>query len=180
LGYPWLSEFNPHIDWTKGRVQEGDIHIETMWRKHLKLRQQHIDRERKEAHIDRTNVAQEWAIKAHQEQVNSGVECEVLPPQYQDYADVFDKEKSHHFPPSRPEDHAIILKEDAPATINCKVYVLTREEREVTQKFIEENERWGFIEKSNSPWSTPWFFIKKRDGGLRPIQDYREVNSWTV
>jgi hypothetical protein len=100
LGYPWLSEFNPRIDWTKGRVQEGDIRIETMWRKHLRLRQQHIDRERKEACIDRTNVAQEWAIKAHQEQVNSGVECEVLPPQYQDYADIFDEEKSHRFPPS--------------------------------------------------------------------------------
>jgi hypothetical protein len=58
------------------------------------------------------------------------------------------------------------LKEDAPATINCKVYALTREEREATQKFLKENEQWEFIEKSNSPWSTPWFFIKKRDGSL--------------
>jgi hypothetical protein len=109
--------------------------------------------------------------------VDSGVKRKVLPPQYQDYADIFDEKKSHCFPSSRPEDHTIILKEDAPATINCKVYMLTKEEREATQKFIKENEQWGFIKKSNSPWSTPWFFIKKRDGGLCPIQDYREVNS---
>jgi hypothetical protein len=32
----------------------------------------------------------------------------------------------------------------------------------------------------DSPWSMPWFFIKKKDGALQPIQDYREVNKWTV
>jgi hypothetical protein len=26
----------------------------------------------------------------------------------------------------------------------------------------------------------PWFFIKKKDGSLCPIQDYQEVNKWTV
>jgi hypothetical protein len=89
-----------------------------------------------------------------------------LSPQYQDYANIFDEEKSHHFSPLCPENHAIVLKEDAQATINCKVYTLTKKEREVTQKFIKENERWRFIEKFNFPWSTPWFFIKKKDGDL--------------
>jgi hypothetical protein len=180
LGHPWLLEFNPCIDWAKGEVQDRGVWIETKWRKYQCPCQVHKEREKEPARIDHTNVAQEWAIKAHQEQVASGEKHEVLPPQYQDYVDVFNEEKSHHFPPSRPEDHAIILKGDAPATINCKVYALTREEREATQKFLKENEQWGFIEKSNSPWSTPWFFIKKRDGSLQPIQDYREMNSWTI
>jgi Reverse transcriptase (RNA-dependent DNA polymerase) len=43
-----------------------------------------------------------------------------------------------------------------------------------------ENKEKHYIEESNSPWSTPWFFIKKKDGSLRPIQDYREVNKWTI
>jgi Reverse transcriptase (RNA-dependent DNA polymerase)/RNase H-like domain found in reverse transcriptase len=180
LGHPWLSEFNSRINWAKGEVQNGGVRIETKWRKFQHPRQIHKDREKEPARIDCTNVAQEWAIKAHQEQRKGEGKREAIPPQYQDYADVFDEEKSHHFPPSQPEDHAIVLKEDAPATINCKVYALTKEEREATQKFIEENEQWEFIEKSNSPWSTSWFFIKKKDGGLRPIQDYREVNSWTI
>jgi Reverse transcriptase (RNA-dependent DNA polymerase) len=93
---------------------------------------------------------------------------------------VFSKEVAKRFLPAWPEDHIIKLKDRAPDTINCKVYPLTKPEQEVTKKFIEENEALGFIQKTDSPWLTPWFFIKKKDGGLCPIQDYREVNKWTV
>jgi hypothetical protein len=40
------------------------------------------------------------------------------------------------------------------------------------KKFLEENEWLGYIEKADSPWLSPWFFIKKKDGMLRPVQDY--------
>jgi Retroviral aspartyl protease len=33
LGYPWLSEFNPQIDWTKGEIDGGKACIETKWKK---------------------------------------------------------------------------------------------------------------------------------------------------
>jgi Reverse transcriptase (RNA-dependent DNA polymerase)/RNase H-like domain found in reverse transcriptase len=68
----------------------------------------------------------------------------------------------------------------APETINCKVYLLTLAEQEATKKFLKENECLGYIEKTDSPWSSPWFFIKKKDSTLRLVQDYREVNKWTV
>jgi hypothetical protein len=74
----------------------------------------------------------------------------------------------------------IKLKPDAPQTINCKVYPLTHAEREAMAKFLKENEALKYIEKMDSPWSTPWFFIKKKDGTLCPIQDYREVNKWII
>jgi hypothetical protein len=53
-------------------------------------------------------------------------------------------------------------------------------ELEATEKFLDKNEALGYIEEGDSPWSTPWFFTHKKDGGLRPLQDYREVNKWTV
>jgi hypothetical protein len=76
------------------------------------------------------------------------------------------------FPPSWPEDLRIRIKPGTPDTINCKVYPLTRTEGEATDKFIEENEKLERIEKSDSPWSTPMFFIKKKDGSYCPVQDY--------
>jgi Reverse transcriptase (RNA-dependent DNA polymerase) len=32
----------------------------------------------------------------------------------------------------------------------------------------------------NSPWSSPFFYIKKKSGQRRPVYDYREVNRWTI
>jgi hypothetical protein len=82
---------------------------------------------------------------------------------------VFSEAAAKHFPPAEPEDHMIKLKPDAPQTINCKVYPLTHAEQEATTKFLRENEALKYIEKMDSPWSTPWFFIKKKDGSLRLI-----------
>jgi hypothetical protein len=42
-------------------------------------------------------------------------------------------------------------------------------EQEATKKFLEENEQLGYIKKTDSPWLSPWFFIKKKDGMLRPV-----------
>ena len=38
----------------------------------------------------------------------------------------------------------------------------------------------GYICPSKSPYASPFFFIKKKDGKLWPVQDYRRVNEWTV
>jgi len=40
--------------------------------------------------------------------------------------------------------------------------------------------RKGCIHPSKSPYATPFFFIKKKDGKLRPVQDYQRLNQWTV
>jgi hypothetical protein len=61
-----------------------------------------------------------------------------------------------------------------------------KQELEATRKFLDENLKLGYIKESDpskpegAPWSTPWFFTGKKDGGLRPLQDYRVVNSWTI
>ena len=70
------------------------------------------------------------------------------------------------------------LKPGAPDTINCKVYPLACNEIQATAEFTSKNEELGRIRKVNSPWGSPCFFIKKKDGSLRPVQDYRAVNSW--
>jgi hypothetical protein len=61
-----------------------------------------------------------------------------------------------------------------------KTYNLTPEEQVELDKFLKENLEKGHIKLSQSPMASPFFFIKKKDGKLRPCQDYRYLNNWTV
>jgi Reverse transcriptase (RNA-dependent DNA polymerase) len=47
-------------------------------------------------------------------------------------------------------------------------------------KFLDENLSINRIHPSNSPIASSFFFIKKKDGTLRPVQDYRQLNEKTV
>ena len=54
------------------------------------------------------------------------------------------------------------------------------EEDEVLQKFLKEQLEKGYIQKSKSPYVLAFFFIKKKDGKLCPIQDYQKLNEYTI
>jgi hypothetical protein len=67
-----------------------------------------------------------------------------------------------------------------PPSISCRVYPLSRGEEEFQVKYIKEQQDAGLIRKSKSPYSTPVFYIKKKNGSYHPIFDYRKVNTITV
>ena len=48
------------------------------------------------------------------------------------------------------------------------------------RKWLDEELKKGYITKSKSPYASPFFFIKKKDGKLRPVQDYRKLNEQTI
>jgi len=93
---------------------------------------------------------------------------------------VFSEEAAQCFPPKRPWDHAIDLKLDAPSVIDCKVYPLTQEEDKALVAFLEEQLKKGYIVPSISPFASPFFFVKKKDSKLRPVQDYQRLNEFTI
>ena len=82
-------------------------------------------------------------------------------------------------PPHRPFDHTIELKDSFVPKI-AKVYLLNPAEKEACKAFIDEHLKTGCILSSKSPQASPFFFIPKKDGTLRPCQDYRYLNSHTV
>jgi hypothetical protein len=100
--------------------------------------------------------------------------------EYKKFAKVFSEEESKRFPPSRPCNHAIELKAGAPDAIDCKIYPMTQEEDQVLDEFIDEQLEKGYIRPSKSQYASSFFFIKKKDGKLRPVQDYRKLNEWTI
>ncbi len=103
-----------------------------------------------------------------------------VPEKYQQHARVFSEEAAQRFPPKRPWDHAIELKPETPDVINCKIYPLTQTEDQALVAFLDEQLKKGYIRPSKSPYASPFFFIKKKDGKLRPVQDYRKLNEHTI
>lgn len=103
-----------------------------------------------------------------------------IPKYYHQHWRVFDETVSHHFPPAREEDHAIILKPGAPDTLDCKIYQQTEILLQTTKNFICDELAKGNIEESNSPHVSPLFYQAKKDRKLWPIMDYKALNSWTV
>ena len=82
-------------------------------------------------------------------------------------------------PPPQPYDHTINLDESFVPKIG-KLYPLSIKEWEAADEFIDENLCSGKICPSKSPQASPFFFMKKKDGGLHPCQDYHYLNSHTV
>jgi hypothetical protein len=57
---------------------------------------------------------------------------------------------------------------------------MTCVEDDALDTFIDEQLAKGYIHPSKSQYASSFFFIKKKDGKLQPVQDYRKVNAWTV
>jgi len=57
---------------------------------------------------------------------------------------------------------------------------LLREEREEVREFIQEQLRKGYIQPSKSPQMALVFFIGKKDGKKRMVQNYWYLNEWTI
>ena len=123
-------------------------------------------------HIRKTTLSTELAIATHKDKIT-------LPPQYSAYADVFSKQTFNTLPPQQDFNHAIDLKESFTPKV-AKLYPLNPEELAACQAFVNENLKMGRIRPSKSPQASPFFFVKKKDGKLRPVQDYRYLNEHTV
>jgi len=95
------------------------------------------------------------------------------------FESVFAKEDFNVLPEHRQWDHAIELIPGVEPKLS-KVYLLSPVEQKELDSFLEENLRTGRIRPSKSPIAAPVFFIKKKDGSLWLVQDYRALNSMMV
>ena len=125
-------------------------------------------------------------IRAHQSIANSLAEefkrnkkTDPVPEQYKGFEEVFEKAEFDTLPPKRPWDHVIELKPGSEPA-GCKVYPLNLDKQKELNTFLEEHLRTGRIQPSKSPMASPFFFVKKKDRRLRPVQDYRKLNQKSI
>jgi RNase H-like domain found in reverse transcriptase/Reverse transcriptase (RNA-dependent DNA polymerase) len=128
--------------------------------------------------IRKTTIAQQMSKRAY-DQAKLNTE-QMIPIEYQRHAKVFLETEATRFPPPRPWDHQIKLTNDAPTTINGKVYPLPTKLTEALNKWIDDMLERGFISLSDSSYGSPTFTVTKKDGSQRVIQDFRELNKYTV
>ena len=189
LGYPFFWAFDPQMDWRKGQVLDGKISIETLSFRKAQDRLEEIQEKALKEHgrpaegqalyIRKTTTSQKWAHQAKDARAEEAGRD--IPNEYRRHWQIFNETLAERYPPKRSEDLRIKLHENAPKTINCKVYPLNRQETDILQTFLAEEERKGYIKPGNSPYTAPVFFVGKKDSKeLRPVMDYREINKWTV
>ena len=102
-----------------------------------------------------------------------------IPKEFHEFLDVFSEKSAARFPEPRAWDHKIELK-DTFVPKSFKTYNLTPAEQTELDNFLKENLDKGYIQPSQSPMASPFFFINKKDGKLRPCQDYRYLNEHTI
>ncbi len=188
LGYPWLTAFEPMIHWKDATLDKEcqPVVISSIKPEEAQLGATTTEEEWEtlnteegpDAILRKTTTASELAQKA-MDKTKKTFE-QMVPEEYRRHARTFNEKESHRFPPERPWDHAIELLPDAPKSFDCKIYPMARGEEDSLWEFIKEQLEKGYIRPSKSPYASPFFFIKKKDGKLRLVQDYRKLNSLTV
>ena len=92
---------------------------------------------------------------------------------------VFGKVESERMLVRKVWDHIVNLKEEFKAS-KAKVYLLSRNEKDEVQKFVDEHLKKGYIRPSKSEQTLPVFFIGKKDGGKHMVMDHQKLNKQTV
>ena len=171
IGHDWLKLHNPSIDWQTSTVvfdrcpeacgynldfldidadpdpdmepepalEEGDRLFMLDWQSYV------------------SSGTQGWSLR--------GASTGNAPDYMAEFPDVFSEEEFNKLLPCRPWNHCIKLNADF-KPVNCKIYALTLDEQKALDVFLEENLRTRWIQSSNSPMASLFFFIKKADGTL--------------
>lgn len=176
LSNRWLGHHNPNIDWEKGRIEftrcpescslpstdeiVSVICIENTPNNSL------------------SSFTDQQSIQFNAKIVTSG--SPELPPQYADFADVFDEVACRRIPQYRAEFDAYIEFKDPTVLPRIRPIIpLNREKDVILKKWLDDDISKGYLRISKSQIAAPIFFVSKADGGWRPCIDYRDLNTLT-
>ena len=193
LGKPWLSDYNPVIDFQKNLITLMDesrgqqVTVECL-----------SDKDDRSSNVKSPDL-EFMTIKQARRELNRGAECIIVrlecsddtKPDYEIMVDgekrseilnllkkhkcCFPKELPARLPPMRNVNHEIDV-EPGTKPPSRPPYRLSQPEMEELQRQLENLLKLGFIEACRSPYGAPVFFVKKADGSLRLVCDWRPLN----
>ncbi|KAK3524341.1 hypothetical protein QTP70_028052 [Hemibagrus guttatus] len=165
LGRPWLEQHNPILSWRTGEVLKwGDTCFPDCFP------------DLPAPHSLLPTPLRVQATSIESPFVNQPLE---IPTGYAPFSDVFCPKRASKLPPHRPWDCAIDLLPGEPVP-KGRIYPLSIPEEKAMEEYIKEALAQGYIRPSTSPAASSFFFVAKKDGGLRPCIDYRALNRITV
>ncbi|THC87561.1 hypothetical protein EYZ11_012993 [Aspergillus tanneri] len=178
LGYPWLREANPNVDWELGTWEYRKIPPE----KEVEIiNEAEVNRTLREgkqvyaAYVSTTENNQ-VEIRVGSATIGEGVR---IPAIYKEFEDVFSEENAGILPAHADHDHAIDIQPGKEPPYR-PIYPLSESELAVLRRYIEAALEKGWIRPSKSPAGAPIIFVPKSDGTLRLCVDYRGLNEITV
>ena len=203
LGMLWLACHNPEIDWRTGEIKmtrcleecgkqwrlvqgksEWEKQKEEEAKKEAEKRKEEKEKKKKQKRgrtVEARKIAEDWEIWDEEEEATKSEEeaKKLVPEKFHRWIKVFGKKQLERISTRKLWDHAIDVKEGF-ITRKEKVYPLSREEREEVREFVKEQLRKSYIRPSKSPQTAPVFFVGKKDGKKRMVQDYRYLNEWMI
>jgi hypothetical protein len=153
LGYDFLQDQNPDINWTTCSISSCDIPQSRI----AEVIEDPLDDSFNK--IDYTPPNYKTIIK-------------LLPKEYHNYTNVFSTKKAVRIPkPSEKDDLKIILQEGKSLSIG-PLYNMLQNELKSLKEYLDDLLSKGYIRPLNSPYRSPVLFTKKKDGSLQLCIDY--------
>jgi hypothetical protein len=165
LGYPWLRDFNPDIDWPTGKLRGPQIEIQTLFYSRFPTLHRIMEKCTGKVIPTLDHPTDDTKIRAVETQnpETPSKEPETMleassstyqPPAedlsqlselYKEFAPIFVKPVAGQLPPHRPWDLKVQLIPNAPLSFTCRPYPLSRPEQTFQDQYIKENLARGFI-----------------------------------
>src|SRR5258708_3115121 len=193
LGYNWLTQHNPSIDWVETKITFQDLRKGRTPEKPPSLTPEamdiHLVSERTMKKLSQETGSTTFLLSPintlrpapHRLEARAAATdlpedpLSIIPMEYLEFRDVFSGDKANTLAPHRPYDLKINLEEVA-KPFHKPIYSLSPPELSALREFLEENVKNGFICPSKSPWGSPVLFMKKKDSSLCLCMDFHTLN----
>jgi hypothetical protein len=181
LGKPWLTVFNPFINWKLNAVSlvhAGKTHV-LLGSPRSGLPEYVVSSMEVEEMVKSGEPV--YIVKLNAVNVDSDTNTSDVPgleQLLQEFSDVLSG-LPEGLPPTRAGDHHIRL-EPGTTPPASRIYPLSGAQLAELRAQLQELLEKGFVRPSTSPYGAPILFVPKKDGGWRLCIDYRALNKITV